>query len=71
MFLFIQFHVDPLTSDNPVDWTVVLGDHHLKEKNDRFEQRRKVANITIHEQYISMYFEGIHDTPPKNDVGKY
>ena len=62
--------IDPLTSDFPEDWTVVLGDHHIKESNDKYEQRRKVLSITIHEDYKSMYFEGIHDTPPKNDVGK-
>jgi len=59
---------NPLTSAIPADWTVVLGDHHIKERNDKYEQRRKVVNITIHEGYKSMYFEGIHDTPPKNDV---
>ncbi|XP_078354676.1 serine protease hepsin-like isoform X2 [Oculina patagonica] len=59
---------NPLTSDIPADWTVVLGDYHLKEKNDKFEQRRKVVNITLHEEYMSMYFEGIYDTPPLNDI---
>jgi len=59
---------NPHTSDFPGDWTVVLGDHHIKESNDKYEQRRKVLSITIHEGYKSMYFEGIHDTPPKNDV---
>lgn len=64
------FTIDPHTSDIPADWTVVLGDHHIKERNDKYEQRRKVVNITIHEGYKSMYFEGIQDTPPRNDVGK-
>ena len=68
--LFIHFHLDPLTTDIPADWTVVLGDHNRKDENDKFEQRRKVVNITIHEKYVSMYFEGIHDTPPVNDIGK-
>ena len=68
---FSLFCLDPFTSSNPADWTAVLGDHHLKERDDRFEQRRKVVNITIHENYKSMWFEGIYDTPPLNDICKY
>lgn len=67
---FSLFCLDPFTSSNPADWTAVLGDHHLKERDDRFEQRRKVVNITIHENYKSMWFEGIYDTPPLNDICK-
>lgn len=59
---------NPYTSSNAADWVAVLGDHHLKLRDDRFEQRRKVVNITIHENYKSMWFEGIYDTPPMNDV---
>lgn len=67
---FLYPPVDPFTSSKPADWTAVLGDHHLKERDERFEQRRDVVNITIHENYKSMWFEGIYDTPPMNDVSK-
>ncbi|XP_068727107.1 transmembrane protease serine 11D-like isoform X1 [Montipora capricornis] len=59
---------NPYTSNNPADWTSVLGDHRLSERDDRFEQRRKIVNITVHENYKSMFFEKIYDTPPMNDV---
>ena len=66
-----SYFLDPYTSSNAADWVAVLGDHHLKLRDDRFEQRRKVVNITIHENYKSMWFEGIYDTPPMNDVGEF
>lgn len=66
-----SYLLDPYTSSNAADWVAVLGDHHLKLRDDRFEQRRKVVNIIIHENYKSMWFEGIYDTPPMNDVGEF
>lgn len=59
---------NPRTSKNPADWTVVLGDHHHVKRDDRFEQRRNVVSIIVHENYESMYFEGIEDIPPVNDI---
>ncbi|KAK3698169.1 hypothetical protein QZH41_019267, partial [Actinostola sp. cb2023] len=55
------------TSSNPDDWVVRAGDHRLNDR-DMFEIELDVETITIHEKYISMWFEGITDTPPKNDI---
>ncbi|XP_078349413.1 transmembrane protease serine 11D-like isoform X4 [Oculina patagonica] len=60
------FH-DAYSSTNPADWTVVLGEHHLVDK-EVFEQRRRVEAIYLHPKYKSMFFEGIYDTPPDYDV---
>ena len=68
--VFLLPPLDPHTSSKPEDWTAVLGDHSLKERDERFEQRRNILNITIHEGYRSMWYEQIYDTPPLNDVGK-
>ena len=68
--VFLLPPLDPHTSSKPEDWTAVLGDHSLKERDERFEQRRNILNITIHEGYRSMWYEKIYDTPPLNDVGK-
>lgn len=68
--IFSIFIPDPNTSKNPADWTVVLGDHHRVKQEDKFEQRRNVISITVHENYKSMFFEGIEDTPPMNDISK-
>lgn len=60
------FH-DLYTSTNPSDWRVVLGEHHLVDK-EAFEQSRWVAEIYLHPKYKSMFLEGIFDTPPDYDV---
>lgn len=60
------FH-DAYSSTNPSDWSVVLGEHHLLNK-EVFEQRRRVEAIFLHPKYKSMFFEGIYDTPPDYDV---
>ena len=61
---------DPFTSTNVRDWSLKLGDYHLLKK-EHYEQPREMINITIHPKYKSMWFEGIYDTPPQNDVGMY
>ena len=60
---------DDYTSTKPSDWSVVLGEHHLINK-EVFEQRRGVKAIYLHPKYKSMFLEGIYDTPPDYDVGR-
>ena len=72
LFLFNEieiFILDLYTSTNPSDWRVVLGEHHLVDK-EAFEQSRRVAEIYLHPKYKSMFLEGILDTPPDYDVGE-
>ena len=61
--------LDAYSSTNPADWRVVLGEHHLGNK-EVFEQSRGVKALYLHPKYKSMFFEGIYDTPPDYDVGK-
>ena len=63
------YTTDPFTSEDPTDWTVNLGDHDINLREPH-EQKRKISTIIIHPDYLSMWFEGIYDTPPTNDVGK-
>lgn len=72
LFLFNEidiFILDLYTSTNPSHWRVVLGEHHLVDK-EAFEQSRRVAEIYLHPKYKSMFLEGILDTPPDYDVGE-
>jgi len=62
--------LDAYTSTKPADWRVVLGEHHLVDK-EVFEQSRGVEAIYLHPKYKSMFFEGIYDTPPDYDVGTF
>ena len=66
LYLFVS---DAYTSTNPSDWRVVLGEHHLVNREE-FEQSRGVEAIHLHPKYKSMFLEGIYDTPPDYDVGK-
>ncbi|EDO33256.1 predicted protein, partial [Nematostella vectensis] len=60
------FH-DSYSSTNEDHWTVTLGEHKLKDKED-FEQTRDISAIYLHEAYKSMFLEGIKDTPPDFDI---
>lgn len=60
-------------STDPKDWTVTLGEHHLKNE-DWFEQSRNVKAIYTHPQYegggnkvTDNQLKGI---PPDYDVGE-
>lgn len=64
------FSLDAYTSTKPADWRVVLGEHHMRNK-EVFEQRRGIDEIYLHPKYKSMFLEGIYDTPPDYDVGKF
>ena len=61
--------LDAYSSTKPADWRVVLGEHHLVDK-EVFEQSRDVEAIYLHPKYKSMFLEGIYDTPPDYDIGK-
>lgn len=61
--------LDPYTSHDPKDWIVKVGEHRLRDK-EVFEQSVRITNITTHEWYKSMWFEGITDTPPTYDIGE-
>lgn len=59
--------------ENPKDWKVVLGEHHLKQ-NDWFEQSRSVRAIYSHPAYKAATEKPIdQDTlmsiPPDYDLG--
>lgn len=62
-----------LLSKDPKDWTVTLGEHHLKNE-DWFEQIRKVKAIYLHPEYKEsenkVADNKLHSIPPDNDVGK-
>lgn len=71
-FLNLPFLGSELSKD-PKDWTVTLGEHHLKNE-DWFEQSRQVKAIYLHPQYkeaenvvSNSELKGI---PPDYDVGK-
>lgn len=60
-------------SKDPKDWTVTLGEHHLKNE-DWFEQSRNVKAIYIHPQYEEERNEvqdnELKGIPPDYDVGE-
>ena len=61
-------------SANPRDWSVTLGEHHLK-KDHWFEQSRRVRHIILHEGYQAEATKATGDqnilnNPPDNDVGE-
>lgn len=62
-----------LLSKDPKDWTVTLGEHHLKNE-DWFEQIRKVKAIYLHPGYKEsenkVADNKLHSIPPDYDVGK-
>ena len=62
----------PELSTDPNDWTVTLGEHHLKNE-DWFEQSRKVKSIYTHPQYTGggneVTDQEIKGIPPDYDVG--
>ena len=62
-----------LLSKDPKDWTVTLGEHHLKNE-DWFEQTRRVKTIYLHPEYkeseIKIADNKLHSIPPDYDVGK-
>lgn len=59
-------------STDPKDWTVTLGEHHLKNE-DWFEQSRNVKAIYTHPQYTGggneVTDQEIKGIPPDYDVG--
>lgn len=63
--------VGSLLSKDPKDWTVTLGEHHLKNE-DWFEQIRKVKAIYLHPEYKEsenkVADNKLHSIPPDNDV---
>ena len=60
-------------SQDPNDWTVTLGEHHLKNE-DWFEQSRQVKEIYIHPEYKAsenkVSDHELQSIPPDYDVGK-
>lgn len=62
----------PNLSTDPKDWTVTLGEHHLKNE-DWFEQSRNVKSIYTHPQYTGggnqITDQEIKGIPPHYDVG--
>lgn len=60
-------------SKDPKDWTVTLGEHHLKNE-DWFEQIREVEAIYLHPKYAEaktiVIGNKIKPVPPDYDVGK-
>ena len=60
-------------SKDPRDWTLTLGEHHLK-KVDWFEQTRDVQAILLHPKYKeaqSVVSDGeINTSAPDYDIGK-
>ena len=70
---FIAYLISgPDLSNDPKDWWVTLGEHHLKSE-DWFEQGRTVKSIYTHPQYSGggneVRDQEIKGIPPDYDVG--
>ena len=70
--LIANLILGPELSTDPNDWTVTLGEHHLKNE-DWFEQSRNVKSIYTHPQYTGggneVTDQEIKGIPPDYDVG--
>jgi hypothetical protein len=66
-FIFLENRTEKFSEAK--SWTVILGEHKLKEE-ESFEQSRKVEKYILHPKYEFLVFVGIYDVPPDYDIGE-